>query len=168
MAGPRVDDECALNGIVFVLRTGIPWEELPQEMGYGSGMTCWRRLRAWQAAGFWQRLHHVLLAELRQADRIDFSRASLCRQCCQPPGGLCTGPNPADRGKPGSKRHLITDRGGIPLTFCVTGANRHDSVVFEELVDSLPEIGGKRGRPRRWPEKLHADKAYDFDAAGHT
>ena len=48
---PRVSDQQALNGIVYVLRTGIPWEELPQELGYGSGMTCWRRLRDWQAAG---------------------------------------------------------------------------------------------------------------------
>jgi transposase len=54
---PRVDDRAALNGIVFVLRTGIPWEDLPQELGFGSGMTCWRRLRDWQASGVWQRLH---------------------------------------------------------------------------------------------------------------
>ena len=46
--------------------------------------------------------------------------------------------------------------------FCVTGANRHDSVVFEQLVDALPAIAGKRGRPRRWPDKLHADKGYDY------
>ena len=79
----------------------------------------------------------------------------------QPPGGPETGPNPTDRGKLGSKRHLITDRHGTPLTLCVTGANRHDSIVFERLVDSLPAIRGKRGRPLRWPTKLHADKAYD-------
>ncbi|GER21445.1 hypothetical protein VCH24_64970 [Variovorax boronicumulans] len=58
---PRVSDELALNGILFVLRTGIPWEELPQELGFGSGMTCWRRLRDWQAAGVWHRLHLLLL-----------------------------------------------------------------------------------------------------------
>lgn len=80
-----------------------------------------------------------------------------------PPGGPYTGANPTDRGKLGSKRHLITDRHGVPLAFCVTGANRHDSVVFEELVDALPPIAGKPGRPRRWPDKLHADKAYDMD-----
>lgn len=48
---PRLNNEQALNGILFVLRTGIPWEELPEELGFGSGMTCWRRLRDWQAAG---------------------------------------------------------------------------------------------------------------------
>ena len=71
---PRVSDERALNGIVFVLRTGIPWEELPQELGFGSGMTCWRRLRDWQAAGVWHGLHLALLGELRHADKLDFSR----------------------------------------------------------------------------------------------
>jgi transposase len=71
----RIDDRKVLTGILFVLKTGIPWEQLPQEMGCGSGMTCWRRLREWQEAGVWQRLHELLLAKLREADRIDWSRA---------------------------------------------------------------------------------------------
>src|SRR5665213_3062672 len=62
------------TGILFVLRTGIPWEMLPAEMGCGSGVTCWRRLRDWQAAGVWDRLHRELLRRLRDADRIDWSR----------------------------------------------------------------------------------------------
>src|SRR5881398_3405822 len=74
---PRLPDRAALTGILFVLRSGIPWEMLPQEMGCGSGMTCWRRLRDWQSAGVWQRLHHELLNRLGEADRIDWSRASL-------------------------------------------------------------------------------------------
>jgi transposase len=65
----------ALNGILFVLKTGIPWEYLPLEMGCGSGMTCWRRLRDWQRRGVWQRLHDLLLNKLREADKIDWSRA---------------------------------------------------------------------------------------------
>jgi transposase len=64
-----------LTGILFVLRTGIPWEYLPQEMGCGSGMTCWRRLRDWQRAGVWDKLHRLLLAHLREADKINWSRA---------------------------------------------------------------------------------------------
>src|SRR5215210_1200885 len=74
---PRVSDRAALTGIVFVLRTGIPWELLPQEMGCGSGVTCWRRLRDWQRAGVWERLHRTLLDRLGRADRIDWSRANL-------------------------------------------------------------------------------------------
>ena len=71
-----VSDRAALTGIIFVLKTGIPWEDLPQEMGCGSGMTCWRRLRAWQQAGVWRRLHEVLLDRLGAAGKIDWSRAS--------------------------------------------------------------------------------------------
>lgn len=71
---PRVSDRAALSGIVFVLRSGIPWEMLPQEMGCGSGMTCWRRLRDWQRAGVWDRLHHVMLNRLRAAEVLDLSR----------------------------------------------------------------------------------------------
>jgi transposase len=131
---PRLSDKQALNGIVFVLRAGIPWEELPQELGFGSGMTCWRRLRDWQAAQVRHNLHLLLLDELRSADKLDFSRVSIDgASVASPRGGPHTGPNPTDRGKLGSKRHLITERQGIPLMFCVTGANRHDSVVFEEL-----------------------------------
>jgi transposase len=74
---PRVPDRACLTGIVFVLKTGLPWEALPQELGCGSGMTCWRRLREWQAAGVWARLHHALLDRLGDADQIDWSRAAL-------------------------------------------------------------------------------------------
>ncbi len=74
---PRVPDRAALTGIVFVLRSGIPWELLPQEMGCGSGVTCWRRLRDWQAAAEWDTLHRTLLDRLGEADRIDWSRAAL-------------------------------------------------------------------------------------------
>ena len=70
-----VSDRAALTGILFVLRTGIGWEDLPREMGCGSGMTCWRRLRDWQKAGVWDQIHRVLLSKLRAADQIDFSRA---------------------------------------------------------------------------------------------
>ena len=74
---PRVSNRAALTGILFVLRTGLPWELLPQEMGCGSGMTCWRRLRDWQEAGLWDQLHTTLLERLRYADQIDWERVSL-------------------------------------------------------------------------------------------
>ncbi len=74
---PRIDNRAALTGIVFVLKSGIPWEMLPQEMGCGSGITCWRRLKEWQEAGVWERLHQALLDRLGEADRIDWERACL-------------------------------------------------------------------------------------------
>lgn len=70
-----MDRRRVFTGILFVLKSGIPWEMLPQEMGCGSGMTCWRYLHAWQEAGVWQKVHEVLLAKLREADKIDWSRA---------------------------------------------------------------------------------------------
>ena len=70
-----LDDRRVLAGILFVLHTGIGWEYLPRELGFGSGMTCWRRLRAWQEAGVWQRLHELLLVELHAAGELDWSRA---------------------------------------------------------------------------------------------
>lgn len=72
-----VSNEAALNCILFVLHTGIPWEDLPQSLGYGSGMTCWRRLRDWSAIGVWQKLHQAMLERLREHDQIDWSRASI-------------------------------------------------------------------------------------------
>ena len=68
-------DRALLTGIVFVLRSGIAWNLLPQEMGCGSGTACWRRLVAWQEAGVWQRIHETLLAELRRRGQLDMARA---------------------------------------------------------------------------------------------
>jgi transposase len=74
---PRISDRAALTGILFVLKTGTPWEYLPQEMGCGSGMTCWRRLRDWQQAGVWKKIWRLLLDELGANDLIDWSTSAL-------------------------------------------------------------------------------------------
>jgi transposase len=103
-----VDDRKVLCGILFVLHTRIRWEWLPPELGYGSGMTCWRRLRDWNNAGVWQHLHETLLAELRAADKLDLSRAVIDGSHVR---ALKGGPKP-DRARstaagPGSKHHVI-------------------------------------------------------------
>jgi transposase len=97
---PRVPDRACLTGIVFVLKTGIQWEDLPQEMGCGSGMTCWRRLRDWQAAGVWQEVHRTRLARLGEADRIDWSRASIDRSTIPARGVKKGGRLPRPWGRP--------------------------------------------------------------------
>src|ERR687897_1396675 len=86
---PRVSDRACLAGIIFVLKSGIPWEMLPQELGCGSGMTCWRRLRDWQDAGVWDSLHQALLDRLGEADRLRLGRARLdtARVAAQRGGG---------------------------------------------------------------------------------
>ena len=71
----RLDDRAALQGILFVLHTGIAWRHLPRELGFGSGSTCYRRLDEWQRAGVWERLHQLLLSELRAAGELEWSRA---------------------------------------------------------------------------------------------
>ena len=97
---PPVDDRKALTGILFVLKTGIPWEDLPPEMGCGSGMTCWRRLHDWQQAGVWTRLHQVLLNQLQAADQIDWSRAAVDRASVRAVfGGQKSAPIPRIGGK---------------------------------------------------------------------
>src|SRR4051794_11601598 len=159
---PRLPHRQVLRGILFVLRSGLPWELLPQERGCGSGMTCWRRLREWQAKGLWQRIHCELLNWLGQIGQIDWSRAALDSGSVPAKrGGPLTGPNPTDRGKAGSKRHVMVDRQGIPLAVKVTGAHRQDCTAFTSMLEAIPPIKGRYGRPRRRPEKLHADKAYD-------
>ena len=74
---PRLDDRATLTGILFVLKTGIPWEYLPRELGCGSGMTCWRRLHEWMKAGVWQRVHEAVLRRLREHDQIMWDRACI-------------------------------------------------------------------------------------------
>lgn len=153
---------------------GFQWHLVRVVHGYSLG-------RPSPGAGLWQR-HDLLAASAGMAaswrlgaltqgavgkaapvrsDRLE-SRKYRWSKCFQPPGGEETGPNPTDRGKLGSKRHLIVDRRGLPLALDVTGANRHDSMVLERLVDALPSIKGLPGRARRRPDKLHADKGYDF------
>lgn len=161
---PPVGNRATLTGILFVLKTGIPWEDLPCEMGCGSGMTCWRRLRDWQADGTWDKIHKLLLDHLRGADKIDWSRALIDSSSVRSAfGGEATGPSPVDRAKSGSKHHVITDANGTPLTSSVTAANVHDVTEMAPLVNSLPEVAGKVGRPRRKPDALQGDRAYDSE-----
>jgi transposase len=161
---PPVTDRAVLTGILFVLKTGIPWEDLPCEMNWGCGMTCWRRLRAWQADGTWDKIPKVLLAKLRHADKIDWSRALIDSRFVRAAyGGEKTGPSPVDRSKPGSKHHGITDANGLPLASSVTAANRNDVTEMAPLVNKLPEVAGKVGHPRHKPDAWQGDLAYDSE-----
>ena len=112
---PRIDDRAALTGVLFVLKSGIPWEMLPQEMGCGSGMTCWRRLREWHEAGVWERLHEALLDRLGEADRVDWSRASLDSASVPAPGGAK---------RPARTRRIAANRARSATLWSTAGASR--------------------------------------------
>jgi len=160
----RLDDRKVLSGILFVLYTGIPWEFLPQELGFGSGMTCWRRLRDWHEAGVWQQLHELLLAELNGSGALDWSKAVIDSSHVRAlKGGPKTGPSPVDRARPGSKHHVITEGHGIPLAVSLTGGQRNDVTQLMPLIAAIPPVRGRRGRPRRRPDAVYADRGYDHD-----
>jgi transposase len=159
-----LDERKILTGILFVLKTGIAWDDLPAELGCGCGKTCRHCLRAWHKAGVWRQLHAILLAELNGADRIDWGRALIDASFAKAPeGGEDTGPGPTDRGKSGSKHHVMTDAQGIPLAATVTAANVNEVTQVFQVLDDLPPVGGKPGPKRRKPRRLQGDRGYDSE-----
>ncbi|WP_328793103.1 IS5 family transposase [Streptomyces sp. NBC_00273] len=160
--GPRpVADRLCLQGILYVLCNDIAWQLLPPELWFGSGQTCWRRLERWQQAGAFDQLHRILLAELNASGRLDWSRACVDGSHPGEKGGADTGPSPVDRRKTGSKHHLICDGRGTPLKVITTAANVNDVTQTLALVDGIPPVAGRPGRPRRRPDALLGDKGYD-------
>lgn len=154
-------DRAALEGILYVLRSGIPWELLPAVFGV-CGMTCWRRLRNWQAVGVWQQLHERVLNHLQEADKLDWRRACVDSTSVRATkGGEEIGPSPTDRGKASTKHHLVVEGHGYPIAECISAGNTNDCQVLEALIDAIPALRGKKGYLS--PSKLHADKAYDHD-----
>ncbi len=96
-----------LHRNLFVLQTGIGREDQPQELRFGSGMTCWPRLQRRSEAGVFDQVHQILLAKLNAANQFDWSRAAMDGSHIDAIGGAGTGPSPVNRGKPGSEHHLI-------------------------------------------------------------
>jgi len=153
-----------LTGILFVLKTGIAWDDLPAELGCGCGKTCRHHLQVWHRAGIWLKLHALLLAELNGANQIDWQRALIDASFAKAPeGGEDTGPNPTDRSKSGSKHHVMTDAKGIPLSATVTAANVNDVTEALHVLVNMPPVGGKPGPKRQRPELLQGDRGYDSE-----
>jgi len=159
-----LDRRKVITGIIFVLKTGIPWEALPADLGYGCGMTCLNYLKELHAAGVWENLHYLLLDELQGADKIDWSRAAADSTHARAVGGgENSGKNPTDRSKLGTKHHILTDAQGIPLAVTATGSNKADVSEALPVIDSVPPITGKPGRPRQRPDEIYMDRAYDSE-----
>ncbi|WP_406427039.1 IS5 family transposase [Streptomyces sp. NBC_00147] len=164
--GPRpVPDRLCLQGILYVPFNDVAWQLLPPELGFGSGQTCWRRLDRWQQAGVFDQLHRLLLAQLNAAGELDWTRACVDGSHVRAKKeGAATGPSPVDRRKTGSKHHLICDGRGTPLHVITTAANVNDITKTLAPVDGIPPVAGRPGRPRRQPESVLGDKAYDSKA----
>src|SRR4051812_27989444 len=159
-----IDQRKVLTGILFVLKTGIAWDDLPCELGCGCGKTCRTYLRVWHEAGVWLKLHALLLAELNGADQIDWERALIDASFAKAPeGGEDTGPNPTDRGKSGSKHHVLTDAQGIPLNATTTAANVNEVTQLLDVLLNMPPVGGKPGPKRELPERIQGDRGYDSE-----
>jgi len=139
------------------------WVGRPAE---GNGLRLWNDLlekiaRLARSRGMGQNTPY--LVEQAAPSRTDRFLSCYCRFLFSASGfwGAKTGPNPTDRRKKGSKHHLVTDANGVPLAVKLTGANRHDVTQLLSLVDSIPPIAGKVGRPRCKPESVLGDRGYD-------
>lgn len=157
MTGPLGPESCSCSrpGSAGTNCRGICWA--------CEGVTCWQRLRAWTDAGAWSAVHELLLARLRAAGALDLHRCAVDGSHVRALKGDHVGPWPVDRGRPGSKHHLIVDAHGIPLQATPTGGNRNDVTQSLPLVDSIPPVRGPRGRPPHLPRELFADRGYYHD-----
>ncbi|MDX2708242.1 IS5 family transposase [Streptomyces sp. PA03-6a] len=158
----RHGDREVLAAIVFVATSGCTWQQLPAPSFGPSGATAHRRFTEWSKARVWAKLHRLVLDELGSRGELDWSRCAIDSVNMRALKGDLTGPNPVDRGKNGSKIHLITEGSGLPISIGISGANTHDSQALIPLIRGIPPIRSRRGPRRRKPSKLYADKAYDY------
>jgi transposase len=144
------------------LLSGQLWQRI--EPLLPSGHTCRRRLLEWDRRGVWRRLWKNILSELQAEGGLDWERGVVDSSSVRAGhGGEKTGKSPVDRGKLGSKHHPLVEGKGIPLSMSLTGANRHDITQLLNLVESIPAVKGRRGHPRRKPNRVQGDRAYDSE-----
>ncbi|MGJ7417073.1 IS5 family transposase [Streptomyces cinereoruber] len=155
-------DETLFAAIICVLVSGYAWRALPPCFGVSESIAH-RRFLIWSRAGVWGRLHEEILHRLDDAGLLGLSRVVLDSAHVRAgKGGELTGPSPVDRGKPGSKMHVLSDANGLPLVVGVSAANTHDSQALKPMVlGHQTRHDPHRGRHFK-PQRLHADKAYDI------
>jgi transposase len=160
---PRIGHRVVVRAIWFVLTTGARWEDVPPELGC-SGRTAHRRLRAWQEAGIWGRLHADLLGQLKRAGKLDLDTVIVDGVTVRAfGGGEATGPSPVDRGKPGTKHTVMVNKAGVPLVIRTAGANASDHRQILPVLLAFPRAGGAPGRPKEMPDEAYADRGYDSE-----
>ena len=163
---PRADDRRLFDGLIYLARTGSQWCALPAEFGPKS--TAYDRFREWVKYGCLQKIWSCLLQQYDQVIGIDWEWQAADGCIVKAPLGktgvegevLATGRNPTDRGKSGSKRHLLTEATGVPLAVVLSGANRHD---LKKLADLLDAIVIERPDPEEVEQHLCLDRGYDYD-----
>ena len=153
---PRADDRRTMEAILYLVRTGCAWADLPPELG--DDATAHRRLRRWQAEDVWERICQALLAELDAGGGIDWSTA-LLDSSFAPANGGGAGVGLTGKGK-GTRRMLVTDAAGVPLGLLTAGANTGEVRLAEATLATI-RVPRPRGRPRTRPAQLIADRAYD-------
>lgn len=155
---PRIPDKTILAGILYRLRTGCQWKALPSQ--FGSGSTCHRRFGEWVGSGLFEKIMGAVLKFYDRAVGIAWDWTSLDGAIVKAPkGGDDTGPNPTDRAKSGTKRHVLTDERGVPLSITISGANVPDMRMALPTLDAAAEyVPGPRFRP----VNLCLDKGYDY------
>ncbi|WP_221765850.1 IS5 family transposase [Streptomyces sp. WAC 06783] len=157
----NIDDEAVLAAILYVVVSGCAWRSLPPCFGI-SKSTAHRRFLIWSRAGLWARLHQAVLDQLAAHDLLDLTRLVLdTAHVRAKKGGELTGPSPVDRGRPGSKMHILSDAAGLPLLVGLSGGNTADSDGLKPMITGY-QTKHDPDRGRCYPVgKLHADKAYD-------
>ena len=158
---PRVSDRAALNGIWYVLWTGCQWKAVHRDWFGVSSSVLHERFQTWQSQGIFGKLMWAMATMYQQERAIGWEWQSIDSKTAPAPlGGQETGRNPTDRGKQGSKIHLLVDERGAPLALDITGANEHDKWSAAEL---LVSIVVDRPDPEQTEQHLCADKGYDYE-----
>lgn len=157
----NIDDEAVFAAIVYMLVSGCSWRHVPPCFG-ASKSTVHRRFRIWTQAGVWGRLHRAILDQLEAAELVDLSRVLLDTSHVRSKKGANTQVRvPWDRGKPGSKLHILSEAGGLPVVVGVPAGNTHDSHGLIPMVSGLLSRHDPNRRRHPKPHRVYADKAYD-------
>jgi transposase len=158
---PRADDRAALNGIWYVLWTGCQWKAIHRDWFGVSSSVIHERFQTWREMGIFATVMREMVMYYQTEREIGWEWQSLDSKSCPAPlGGEETGRNPTDRGKQGSKIHLLVDERGAPLALHITGANQHDKWSADDL---LVSIVVERPDPEEVEQHLCADKGYDYE-----
>jgi putative transposase len=154
---PRANNRAVINGIWYVLWTGCQWKAVHRDWFGVSSSVLHERFQTWQQQGIWEKIFRALVRFYGRKQHIQWEWQSIdSKSCAAPLGGGDTGRNPTDRGKSGSKVHILVDARGAPLAIHITGANQHDKWSADDLIFSIVV--------RRPSSEQHfcADKGYDF------